>query len=86
MGLIGNAQAHEPSLFDAACRRALAIGSPNRKSVLAISPRGFDGVPLADSHEPPPGPSHDNVRGGTCYVPRVRGSAASCTAECPERP
>lgn len=67
MGLIRNAQTYEPSRFDAACRRALAIGSPNRKSVLAILARGLDGVPLPDSHEPPPGQSHDNVRGGSYY-------------------
>jgi len=67
MGLIRNAQTYEPTRFDAACRRALAIGSPNRKSVLAILARGLDGMPLPDSPEPPPGPSHDNVRGGTYY-------------------
>jgi len=67
LGLIRNAKAYEPARFDAACRRALAIGSPTRKSVLAILSRGLDAMPLLDSPEPPPGQSHDNVRGGDYY-------------------
>ena len=67
MGLIRNAKAYEPARFDAACRRALAIGSPTRKSVLAILSRGLDAAPLLDDPEPPPGASHDNVRGGAYY-------------------
>jgi hypothetical protein len=67
MGLIRNAKAYEPARFDAACRRAIAIGSPTRKSVLAILSRGLDAAPLLDTSEPPPGASHDNVRGGAYY-------------------
>jgi transposase len=67
MGLIRNAKAYEPARFDAACRRALAIGSPTRKSVLAILSRGLEMLPLVDSPEPPPGQSHDNVRGADYY-------------------
>jgi transposase len=67
MGLIRNAKAYEPARFDAACRRALAIGSPTRKSVLAILSRGLDALPLVDFPEPPPGPCHENVRGADYY-------------------
>ena len=67
MALIRSAKAYEPSRFDAACRRALDIGSPTRKSVLAILSRGLDAAPAADAFDPPPGPAHENVRGGDYY-------------------
>jgi transposase len=67
MALIRSAKPYEPGRFDAACRRALDIGSPTRRSVLAILSAGLDAVPLADAPEPPPGVTHDNVRGGAYY-------------------
>lgn len=67
MGLIRSAKGYERSRFDAACRRALDIGSPTRKSVLAILSRGLDGAPAPDASDPPPGATHENVRGGDYY-------------------
>jgi hypothetical protein len=67
MALIRSAKPYEPARFDAACRRALNIGSPTRKSVLAILSRGLDEAPAPDDSEPPIGPAHDNVRGGAYY-------------------
>ena len=67
MALIRNAKAFDHARFDAACRRALAIGSPTRKSVLAILSRGLDAAPELDTFEPPPGAPHDNVRGAAYY-------------------
>jgi transposase len=67
MGLIRGAKSYDSARFDAACRRALAIGSPTRKSVLAILSRGLDAAPAPDTSEPPPSATHDNVRGGTYY-------------------
>jgi transposase len=67
MALIRSGKAYEPARFDAACRRALDIGSPTRKSVLAILSRGLDAAAAPDTSEPPPGATHDNVRGGAYY-------------------
>jgi transposase len=67
MALIRSAKAYEPERFDAACRRAIDIGSLTRKSVLAILSRGLDTAPPPDASEPPPGAAHENVRGGDYY-------------------
>jgi len=67
MALIRSAKPYDPARFDAACRRALDIGSPTRRSVLAILSTGLDAVPLLDAPEPPPGVTHDNVRGAAYY-------------------
>ncbi len=51
---------------DAACRRALEIGSPTRKSVVAILRRSLERVAIT----PPPGRppvDHENIRGGSYY-------------------
>lgn len=51
---------------EAACRRALAIGAPTRKSVEAILRRGLDRVPLGE--EPAPTlVAHENIRGGDYF-------------------
>ena len=68
MALIRSAKRYDRARFDAACRRAIAIGAPTRKSVLAILSRGLDGAELIDTatqlsltvH-------HENVRGGDYY-------------------
>jgi transposase len=64
--LIRDSKRYPSNRVDAACRRALEIGSPTRQSVLTILKRGLDRVSL----EPPPIPPavvHDNVRGGAYF-------------------
>jgi transposase len=69
MALIRSAKAYDNLRFDAACKRALAIGAPTRKSVLAILSRGLESAETADA------PTiqlslivhHENVRGGEYY-------------------
>jgi transposase len=65
-GLFRELKGIEPARADAACRRALEIGSPTRKSVKAILRRGLDRV---DIRPPPPRPRlvHENLRGGEYY-------------------
>ena len=69
MALIRSAKRYDGARFDAACKRALAIGAPTRKSVIAILSRGLDATDLVD-----PDPAqlalpvhHENVRGGDYY-------------------
>jgi transposase len=53
---------------EAACRRALAIGSPTRKSVEMILARGLDRAPASSNEEAPRPPvAHENIRGGGYY-------------------
>jgi hypothetical protein len=69
MALIRSAKAYDRARFDAACRRAMAIGAPTRKSVLAILSRGLDASELVDaaSAQLPLPVQHENVRGGDYY-------------------
>jgi len=85
MALIRSARCYERARFDAACRRAIDIGSPTRKSVLAILNRGLDAAAMPDLYEPKPAPTHDNIRGGAYYdkkgLPtRIRGRISASNA------
>ena len=68
MALIRSAKAYDSARFDAACQRAIAIGSPNRKSVLAILSSGLDAIaPEPVDAQLPLSVVHENVRGGDYY-------------------
>ncbi len=69
MGLIRSAEKYGNERTEAACARALAIGAPTRKSVLAILDRGLDRVPLQEAvnDTTTPGVAHENVRGGDYF-------------------
>ena len=70
LGLLSLARQYGHPRLEAACVRALAIGSRTRKSVLSILHGGLDRQPL-----PTPaaqtdwvGPDHDNLRGPAYYL------------------
>ena len=70
LGLLSLARQYGHPRLEAACVRALAIGSHTRKSVLSILHGGLDRQPL-----PTPaaqtdwvGPDHDNLRGPAYYL------------------
>jgi len=67
MALFRDAKTFGPARTDAACRRALAIGAPTRKSVIAILRAGLDQVPLEPEQRELPVVEHENVRGGDYY-------------------
>lgn len=67
MAIIRDAKAYPPDRYNAACRRALKIGAPTRFSLRSILKKGLDHAALPDDFDPPPGPSHDNVRGADYY-------------------
>src|SRR5690606_15825050 len=70
LALIRDAKRYEAERVEAACRRALAIGAPTRRSVLAILKNGLDRVPLEldDERQLPLPVAHENVRGGDYYA------------------
>lgn len=66
LALLRSAKKYGPARTEAACARALAIGSPSRKSVEMILKRGLDQV----APEAPAVGSignHENIRGGDYY-------------------
>jgi transposase len=69
LALINDAKRYAHDRVEAACARALAIGAPTRRSVMAILKNGLDRVPLEDDEGQLPLPvAHDNVRGGNYYA------------------
>jgi transposase len=55
--------------LEAACERALALGSPTRRSVLSILEKGLDSQPLPESDDQAAATPlvHENVRGAAYY-------------------
>jgi transposase len=68
LGLLNHARRYSKARLEAACERALAIGSPNYRSVTSILKQGLDRQPLPE-REPTQGelPLHANVRGPDYY-------------------
>ena len=65
-GTLTLAKRYGKERLEAACYRALAIGSPKRRSILSILEKGLDQQPLQKS-ESPPVKLHENIRGATHY-------------------
>ena len=70
LGLLSLARHYGHARLEAACARAIAIGSRTRKSVLSILQGGLDSQPLPT---PPTqtdwiSPDHDNLRGPSYYL------------------
>lgn len=68
LGLIALARDYGLPRLEAACQRALRIGSPSRRSVADILKSGLDRLPVESQEEPlPPTRLHANVRGAAYY-------------------
>jgi len=68
MGIISLGKEYTPERLEAACSRALAIGSPSYKSIQAILKKGLDRLPV-QKKEPRQSSfiSHSNIRGSQYY-------------------
>ena len=68
LGLLNHARRYSKARLEAACERALAIHSPNYRSVSSILKQGLDRQPLVED-EPTQAelPLHANVRGPDYY-------------------
>lgn len=62
------ARNYGPERFEAACQRALDIGSPIPKSVRSILQRGLDAQKLDEEHAEVSLPAHQNIRGRDYYT------------------
>ena len=62
LGLLNLTKPYGAPRLEAACARAMALGSPTRKSVLSILEKGLDREPLAPETSDTPLP-HEHIRG-----------------------
>ena len=70
LGLLNLNKRYGSQRLEAACRRAVAIGSPTRRSVLSILEQGLDQLalePVPEQATLPLTAAHDNVRGADYY-------------------
>ena len=67
LGILRLGKRYGDERLEAACRRALAIGSPSYRSVRSILQKGLDRTPLAEPAQATLPLEHDNVRGAAYY-------------------
>jgi len=68
LGLLSLSKSYGPSRLEAACARALALGSPTRRSVEGMLKSGADRLePVAEADQLALPAMHDNVRGAQYY-------------------
>ena len=69
LALIRDVKRYSQARVEAACRRALRINAPTRRSVVAILRNGLDSVEDDEREQQLPLPvAHDNVRGGDYFA------------------
>ena len=88
LGLLNLAKHCGAARLEAACRRALAIGSPTRKSIKSILAAKLDQHPelfsaSADPEASPPPPQHANVRGPDYFRRTPAGDSEPCSSSPP---
>ena len=67
LGLMRLSREHGPARLEAACERALAIGSPRYRSVASILKTKLDSAPLEANNSPWTSPTHAHLRGPGYY-------------------
>jgi len=67
LGILRLGKAYGDSRLEAACRRALTLGSHSYKSIESILRHGLDKQPLAEQTELALPEDHDNIRGPSYY-------------------
>jgi transposase len=67
LGLLNLAKRFGRERLEAACQRALQLGSPNRRSVVSLLEQGLDQLPLPETVPAEPLLTHENIRGPGYY-------------------
>jgi transposase len=86
LGLLNLAKQFTEARLEAACRRALAIGAPHRKSIKSILDAKLDLHPelfAATEHTPTTPPQHGNVRGADYFRSTTAGDLDPCSSNPP---
>lgn len=69
LGILRLGRQYGEARLEAACQRALQIGSPSYRSVKSILDRGLDRRPAEEPAQPALPLAHDNVRGAAYFRP-----------------
>lgn len=87
LGLLNLAKQFTASRLEAACRRALTIGSPTRKSIKSILEAKLDAhpelFPATDQPRTTTSPTHGNVRGAEYFRSTSPGDLDPCSSNPP---
>jgi transposase len=87
LGLLSLAKQFSAARLEAACRRALSIGSPTRKSIKSILDAKLDTspelFPATDQPRVSPAPAHGNVRGADYFRAVSPGELDPCLSNPP---
>ena len=67
LGLLNLAKRFGRERLEAACQRALQLGSPSRRSVVSLLEQGLDQLPLPETAPAQPLLTHENIRGPGYY-------------------
>jgi transposase len=67
LGLLSLARRFGRERLEAACQRAMQLGSPNRRSVVSMLEQGLDQLPLPETAPTQPLLVHENIRGPGYY-------------------
>ena len=71
LGIMRLGRTHGDARLDAACARAVALGSYSYHTVKNILTSAQDRLPLEPPPETPPTPTHTNIRGAAYYAPPI---------------
>jgi transposase len=67
LGILRLAKSYGDDRLEAACKRAMAIGSTSYRSVASILKHGLDQKPMGEPERDKPAIVHTNVRGSQYY-------------------
>jgi len=67
LGLLNLAKRFGSTRLEAACQRAMVLGSPTRRSVVSLLEQGLDQQPLPETAATQPSLLHENIRGPDYY-------------------
>jgi transposase len=67
LGLLNLAKRFGSTRLEAACQRAMVLGSPTRRSVVSLLEQGLDQQPLPETAATQPSLLHENIRGPGYY-------------------
>jgi hypothetical protein len=69
LGILRLGKSYTDQRLEAACKRALCIGSASYRSVASILKNGLDNKPLPNAPELAVPIQHHNIRGSQYYMP-----------------
>lgn len=81
LGLLSFSKRYGKDRLEAACRRALALGAPHRKTIKSILDAKLDQIPdlfVSPASSPPTPTQHANLRGAGYFSVTTQGDSPTC--------